>query len=37
MCVQEISLEGNRFNRNCVTTEVVGVGDGGVDGDAEGS
>ena len=37
MCVQEISLEGNRFNCNCVTTEVAGVGDGGVDGDAEGS
>lgn len=37
MCVQEISLEGYRFHRNCVTTDMAGVGDGGVDGDTEAS
>lgn len=39
MFVQEISLEGNRSNHNCVTTELAGIGgrDGEVDGDAEGS
>lgn len=39
MCVQEVSLEGNRSNHNCVTTELAGIGegDGEVDGDTEGS